>query len=106
VWLLLATHAAAGLETWATRALTRRWAKGLLFFAALLVAITVANLPIDIYGHYVSRAYGISIQGWGGWLGDQAKALGLTVLLTTPVLLLFNWIVRRWPRRYWFGVWL
>jgi len=106
VWLLLATHAAAGLETWATRALTRRWAQGLLFFAALLVAITVANLPIDIYGHHVSRAYGISIQGWGGWLGDQAKALGLTVLLTTPVLLLFNWIVRRWPRRYWFGVWL
>jgi len=26
------------------------------------------------------------------------------VLLGAPVLLLFNWIVRRWPRRYWFGI--
>jgi len=106
VWLLLATRAAAGLEAWAVRMLARRWAQGLLFFAVLLALITVANLPIDLYGHHVSRAYGISIQGWGGWLGDQAKALGVTVLLATPVLLLFNWIVRRWPRRYWLGAWL
>jgi Zn-dependent protease with chaperone function len=106
VWLLLATGAAAGLEAWAVRMLARRWAQGLLFFAVLLALITVANLPIDLYGHHVSRAYGISIQGWGSWLGEQAKALGMTVLLATPVLLLFNWIVRRWPRRYWLGAWL
>ena len=106
LWLLLATRAAAGLETWANRALARRWMQGLLFFAVLLVLITIANLPIDIYGHHVSRAYGISIQGWGGWLGDQAKSLGLTVVFGAPILLLFNWIVRRWPRRYWLGIWL
>jgi STE24 endopeptidase len=106
VWLLLATRIAAALEAWAIRTLARRWQQGLLFFAVVLALITVANLPIDLYGHHISRAYGISIQGWGGWLGEQAKALGLTVLLGTPVLLLFNWIVRRWPRRYWCGIWL
>ena len=46
------------------------------------------------------------MQGWGSWLGDQAKALGLSLLIGAPVLLLFNWIVRRWPRRYWFGIWV
>jgi len=38
-------------------------------------------------------------------MGDEAKALGLTVLFGVPVLLLFNWMVRRW-RRYWLGIWL
>ena len=52
-----------------------------------------------------SRHYGISVQGWAGWFGDQAKALGVS-LIAVPVLLLFNWIVRRWPRRYWLGAWV
>jgi STE24 endopeptidase len=106
VWLLLDINIAAGLEAWAGDIFRRRWLQGLLFFAVLLILITIANLPIDMYGHHVSRDYGISIQGWSGWLGDQAKSLGLTVLFGAPILLLFNWIVRRRPRRYWFGIWL
>jgi STE24 endopeptidase len=106
LWLLLATRAAAGLDAWAKRVFTRRWQQGLLFFAALIVIFTLAALPLDWFGHHVSRIYGISVQGWWSWLGDQSKALGLTVLIGAPVLLLFNWIVRRWPRRYWLGAWL
>ena len=75
------------------------------FFAVFIVVSAVAELPLDMVGHAASRYYGISVQGWGGWFLDQAKGLGLS-LLGVFVLLLFNWIVRRWPRRYWFGVWL
>jgi hypothetical protein len=106
LWLLLATRAAAGLAAWAERVLKRRWLQGLLFFAVLIVILTLANLPLDLFNHLVSRSYGISVQGWASWTGDEAKALGLSVLLTAPILLLFNWIVRRWPRRYWLGVWV
>jgi len=106
LWLLLATRAATGLAGWAQRLLRRRWMQGLLFFAALLVITTLTNLPLDIFSQHVSRSYGISVQGWGSWLGDQAKSLGLTLLMGTPVLLLFNWIVCRWPRRYWLGAWV
>ncbi len=106
LWLLLATRTAAGLEAWTHRISPLRWVQGLIFFAVLLVLITLGSLPLDVYGHYVSRDYGIGIQGWGGWLGDQGKSLGITVLLATPVLLLFNWLVRRWPRRYWLACWL
>jgi Zn-dependent protease with chaperone function len=106
LWLLLATHAAASLAAWAERLLRRRWLQGLLFFAAFLVITTLASLPFDILGHHFGRSYGISVQGWGGWMDDQAKALGLTLLIGAPVLLLFNWIVRRWPRRYWLGLWV
>jgi Zn-dependent protease with chaperone function len=72
----------------------------------ILVITTLASMPLDSYGHHVSRAYGISIQSWSSWIGDQGKSLGLLVLFLAPILLLFNWIVRRWPRRYWFGIWL
>jgi Zn-dependent protease with chaperone function len=106
LWLLLATRAATGIEAWTRRIFARRWLQGLLFFAVFVIVTTLASLPLDVYGEHVSRAYGISVQSWGGWLGDQGKSLGLGLLLSTPLLLLFNWIVRRWPRRYWFGAWL
>ena len=105
LWLLLATRAAAALAGWTERLLRRRWMQGLFFFAVFFVISTLASLPFDIIGHHYGRSYGISVQGWGGWAGDQAKALGLSILIGAPVLLLFNWIVRRWPRRYWLGLW-
>ena len=106
LWLLLVTRAAAGLEAWARRVLQKRWQQGLLFFAALIVVLTVTELPVDMFAHHVSVRYGISVQGWGSWFLDQAKALGLAVVFGSLVMLLFHWIVRKWPRRYWFGVWV
>jgi len=104
--ILLTTRTAARIEVWTHRVHARPSVQGLLFFAGFFVLLAVANLPLDLFAHQVSRRYGISIQGWASWFGDQGKALGLTILFGAPVLLLFNWIVRRWPRRYWFGIWL
>jgi Zn-dependent protease with chaperone function len=106
LWLLLAMRWAAGLAAWAERSLRRRWMQGLLFFAAFLVITTLAGLPLDAIGHAVSRHYGISVQGWASWLGDQSKGLGLSLLFGAPVLLLFNWLVRAYPRSYWVRIWL
>ncbi len=106
LWLMLASRWAARLAAWTERMLRRRWMQGLLFFAVFVVAITLAGLPLDLIGHMVSRHYGISVQGWASWFGDLAKALGLSLLLGAPILLLFNWIVRVSPRRYWLWAWL
>ncbi len=106
LWLLLALCVAAGLERWAGRVFSRRWLQGLLFFAVFLVILFLANLPLDVIGQHFSRVYGISVQSWGSWLADQGKSLGLSLAIGTPVLLLFNRIVRRWPRRYWLGAWI
>jgi STE24 endopeptidase len=106
LWLLLATRAWSGIEAWAGRRTRRRWLQGVLFFFAFFILTGLAGLPFDWYGEQVSRAYGISVQGWGSWFGDEGKALALSLVLGTLVLLLFNWIVRRWPRRYWFGAWV
>jgi Zn-dependent protease with chaperone function len=106
LWLLLSLRLAAGMEAWAMRVASKRWIQGLLFFALLLVVLTLAELPLDMYMHNVSRDYGISVQGWGNWFGDQGKALGLSIVFGPLVMLLFQWIVKKWPRRYWFGIWL
>jgi Zn-dependent protease with chaperone function len=106
LWLFLALHGASRLEAWAERVHRRRWVQGLQFFALFLIAISLANLPLDVYAHHVGRSFGISVEGWGSWLVDVGKSLGLSLLLGAPVLLLFNWIVRVSPRRYWLWAWL
>jgi STE24 endopeptidase len=106
LWLLLATRIAARMEAWAVRIAKRRWLQGLAFFAALIVVLTLTELPLDMYMHHVSGVYGISVQSWASWFGDLGKGLGLAVVFGSLVMLLFQWIVRRWPRRYWLGIWV
>ena len=106
LWLLLATRAAARMEAWALRVAKKRWIQGLAFFTALIVVLTLTELPLDMYMHHVSGVYGISVQSWASWFGDLGKGLGLAIVFGSLVMLLFQWIVRRWPRRYWLGIWV
>jgi STE24 endopeptidase len=106
LWLLLRTRAAARMEAWVTRAIPRRWLQGLVYFALLIVILMATELPVGMYAHTVSRDYGISVEGWATWFGDEGKGLGLSLLLGAPLLLLMHAIVRRWPRGYWLRVWL
>jgi len=106
IWLLLASRAAARLESEIERIASHRWAQGIFFFAAFFIILWLSGLPLSMYGHYVERSYQISVQSWADWFSDDSKELGFAIAITTPLLLLFNWIVRRWPRRYWLGAWL
>ncbi|HEX8712928.1 MAG TPA: M48 family metallopeptidase [Terracidiphilus sp.] len=106
LWLLLATGAAAATDGWTQRVLRRRWIQGLLFFALFLLAAFLAGLPFDWFAQYSSRSYGISVQGWPSWTRDEATSLAISLLIGAPLLLFFNWMVRRWPRRFWFAAWL
>jgi STE24 endopeptidase len=106
LWILLAAHGWSGIEGWAQRIAGKRWVQGLVFFAAFFILSAMAGLPLDWLGQHYERSYGISVQGWGSWFGDEGKALGLTLVFGVPIFLLFNRIVRRWPRRYWLGAWV
>ena len=106
LWLLLAFGISAGIENWAKSISQRRWIQGVIFFAAFILIIWLADLPLELFSQSKEKSYAVSVQTWGGWFGDQAKALGLALVIAVPILLLFNWIVGRWPRRYWFGIWV
>lgn len=106
LWLLLATRASARVDRWTQRMVSRRWLQGLVFFALFLIAIFLAGLPFDWFAQQTSRSYGISVQSWPGWLQDEGTSLAITLIVGAPLLLFFNWMVRRWPRRYWFAAWL
>ena len=106
LWLLLTKRWATGLGAWAASLSRHQWIQGLIFFAAFFVITALASLPLDAIGHTVSKHYGISVQSWGGWLGDQGKGLAISVILGSLILLLFNWIVRVSPRAYWVWIWL
>jgi Zn-dependent protease with chaperone function len=84
----------------------RRLAQAFIFVPALLLTLAIFDLPLAIYGHHISRTYGLSVQGWGSWLADQAKAELLVVLLTTLCAWGFYTGIRRSPRRWWFYTWL
>jgi Zn-dependent protease with chaperone function len=105
LWILLASRFAAGIEGWARGLVRFRWIQGLLFFAVFFVISAVASLPLDSIGHAVSRHYGISVQGWPSWFGDQGKGLAISVIFGSLVMLLFNWLVRVSPRRDWVWGW-
>ena len=106
LWLILATRTAGALERWAAGRSSRRWVQGLWFFAAFILVTFLASLPLDMIGHTASRHYGISVQGWASWFGDQGKSLGLSLAFGCLGLLLFNWIVKVSARRFWLWCWI
>lgn len=106
LWILLATGTLPRIEEWAKGLTQRRWLQGVIFFALFIVISSLASLPLAWFSQSKEKSFDVSVQTWGSWLGDQAKSLGLSLVIAGPILLLFNWIVRRWPRRYWLGIWV
>ncbi len=104
LWLLLATGTATRLGRWSAAKTTRSWLQSAIFSAILAALVfIVADLPVAAIGHAFSLHYGISIESWPAWVADEAKTLGLTVLLETPLLMLVFGLMRwTWSRRrYW-----
>lgn len=103
--LILAWRWPAALRNFAERITQNRWLQGLIFLPIAIVFLSVASLPLDIYSQHIERAYGLSVQSWPSWSLDRLKALGLSILVYTPLLMLLFRIIRRSPRRWWLWFW-
>ena len=104
--LLLVVGAIGWMRDRAVRTSKNRWVQGLVFLALFLVVTTVLSLPLDLIRQHLARAYGMSVQGWGSWFGDQGKGIGLSLLFGWPLVMLFFWVVRKAPRTWWFWFWI
>lgn len=83
-----------------------RWLQGLGFVLLLLLATEILSLPLDVYGQWLRRNYGLSVQSWGSWAVDQAKSFGISWFIGGLLTMLLFLFIRRFPRRWWFGFWL
>ncbi len=106
VLLLLGTGAVAWMQSTAQRSRGGRWVQGLVFLGLFLAAGTLLDLPLGVFGHHVSRVYGLSVQGWGSWAWDETKGFLLSWLIGWPVVMLLFWVIRRSPRRWWMWFWI
>jgi Zn-dependent protease with chaperone function len=106
LWVILRLRVAPAFRDLAERAAKNSFMQALIFAPLLTLLIAVISLPIDIYEHHISRAYGLSVQGWGSWLGDWGKGEGVSLVITVFAVFILFYIIRRSPKRWWFYFWL
>src|SRR5579859_1648960 len=104
--LVLAWKLAPKYRDWAERATKVRFLQALIFTPILLLTIAVLGLPTDIYGHWLSRSYGISVQGWGSWVWDWTKLEIVLFVIGIILVWILYAVIRHSPRRWWFYFWL
>jgi STE24 endopeptidase len=103
---ILALGVSARYRDWAERVSSKRFVQALVFIPLLMLTITVLGLPLDAYQQSISRQYGLSVQGWGSWFGDVIIGTLISLVIFTLLIWLFNFIIRKSTRRWWFYSWL
>ena len=87
-------------------ALTRnRWGQGYVFLLLYLVAGYILELPIDLFSQHLALKYGLSVQSWGSYFGDEAKLFALEWVIGGLLVMLLLWVIRKLPRRWWLLFW-
>jgi STE24 endopeptidase len=90
----------------AEKASSRRVLQALIFAPLLTFALDVFSLPTGIYGNWIERVYGLSVQGWKSWFWDWTKGEILSLLLSFLVVWILYSVIRKSPQRWWFYFWV
>ncbi|KAJ1938496.1 zinc metalloprotease, partial [Linderina macrospora] len=81
-------------------------AHSLVFFVAATLISTVLSLPFDLYSTFVvERKHGFNKQTVGLFVSDLVKTLLLTVVLGSPVLALFLWVIGLTGSQFYLYAW-
>ena len=81
--LILRLGIAARIRTLAERVARRRFWQTCIFAPLFLLTLALLELPTGIWAHATERSFGLSIQGWGGFVRDWAVSQLLVMLLGT-----------------------
>ena len=105
LWLLIRWKTAPWLRNWAERITCRRWLQFVLFGPTLLLIFGILLLPTAAWDQWRMRRFGMSVQGWGAWLGDWTTSEIATALGGAVAIGLLYYMIRRSPRRWWLFLW-
>jgi len=106
LWVLLKLRVAPAFRDLAERVSKNSFLQTLIFVPLLTLLIAIISLPIDIYEQHISRAYGLSVQGWASFAGDWLKGEGVSLVILVPVVFGLFRVIRKSPQRWWFYFWL
>lgn len=99
--LLLVTGWSARLRAMAERLTSRRWLVPAIYGLLFTLVTFALFLPWSIYTGFVREAqYGLLNQSFGAWMGDQAKALGLSLVINPLAFMAIYAVIRR-VRAWW-----
>lgn len=100
---------ALGVVKWmgnTARRFKNRWLQGYTFLFLWLLTGSLVSLPLDLYSQHLQRHYGLSVQSWGSWFGDQGKSFLLGWVFGGLILMLLFLVIRKLPRAWWFVFWV
>ncbi len=103
--LLLWLGVIAWMRDTAVRATRNRWGQGFLFLLLYIIAGFILDLPLGLYQHRLSLQYGLSVQSWASWFGDQGKGLLIGWGIGGLLVMLLFWVIRKFPRQWWLVFW-
>ena len=106
LWLVLRWKISEKYRTWAEQTSSKRFLQAVVFSPLLVLTIDILELPAEVYRNWVSRAYGISVQGWGSWFWDWSKGEIISIIVATIFIWILYGVIRKSPRRWWFYFWL
>ncbi len=100
--LLLNFRWSAGMRDLAETMTRRRGLQTFLYWVLYLLLTFVLGFPLAVYEGFIREwKYGLATQTFGGWMWDEVKGLGLSVLLGGIAVVLLFWVVRKVPRTWW-----
>jgi Zn-dependent protease with chaperone function len=104
--VILKWRLAPKYRDWAEKASSNRFLQAMIFSLLILLTIAVLGSPGDIGQHWVSRKFGLSIQGWGSWGWDWTKSQFVSVIVGIIVIWILFAAIRKSPRRWWLWFWV
>lgn len=101
-WLLLGTGLSTHMRNLAERITRLRWLQTAIYAVQYIVLTSLLLLPWNLYeGYFREHQYGLSNLSLGGWLGEQAKALILSLILGTVALVIIYAVIRKATQTWW-----
>lgn len=101
-WLLLGTRLSARMRDAVERWTRFRFLQAVLYAIGYILLASLLSFPLDVYSDFVrEHQYGMATQGFGAWLGDQLKGLGLGLLFGSLMIAALYAVFRKAPRTWW-----
>jgi STE24 endopeptidase len=100
--LILQLGWSAAMRNFAERITRFKPLQTLIYWTEFSIVTFILGFPLTVYESFLrERKYGLATQTFGPWMGDQVKALLVSIVLGGVIVMLLFGVVRRLPNTWW-----